>query len=60
MLFFIQILPDFKDIFVSHVTWDDYSNLLKILKRYIMPLKRTPAANSSSHQFQFSIIIFFL
>jgi hypothetical protein len=25
-----------------------------------MPLKRTPAANSSSHQFQFSIIIFFV
>ena len=58
--FYIQILPDFKDIFVSHVTWDDYSNLLKVLKRYTMPLKRTPATDSMSHQFQFSIIILFV
>ncbi|CAF4724635.1 unnamed protein product, partial [Rotaria sp. Silwood2] len=47
----IKILPDNKDVFVSHATWDDYNSMLKVLKRYTMPLKRTSAANSWSHDF---------
>jgi hypothetical protein len=45
-MFFTQILPNNKDVFVSHVTWDTYNSMLKVLKRYIMPLKQTSAANS--------------
>ncbi|CAF4292919.1 unnamed protein product, partial [Adineta steineri] len=42
----IKILPDNKDIFVSHATWDHYSSMLKVLKRYTMPLKRISSDNN--------------
>jgi phosphoribosyl 1,2-cyclic phosphodiesterase len=45
-IFPIQILPDNKDVFVSHATWDHYNSMLKVLKRYTMPLKRTSPTNS--------------
>ena len=47
----IQILPNNKDVFVSHATWDSYNSMLKVLKRYTMPLKRISVGNSSSRQF---------
>ena len=43
---FIQILPDNKDVFVSHATWEGYNSMLKVIKRYEMPLKRTSAPDS--------------
>jgi hypothetical protein len=43
-----QVLPDNKDVFVSHATWDDYEAMLRILKRYTMPLTRTSAVNSNN------------
>ncbi len=45
-MFFTQILPNNKDVFVSHVTWDHYNSMLKVLKRYTIPLKRTSTGNS--------------
>jgi len=38
----IKLLPNNEDLYVSHADWSNYKTMLKILKRYIMPLKRTP------------------
>lgn len=38
----IQILPDKSDVYVSHADWSNYRTMLKVLKRYTMPLKRSP------------------
>ncbi|CAF4013335.1 unnamed protein product [Rotaria sp. Silwood2] len=42
----IKILPDYNDIFVSHADWSNYKTMLKVIKRYVMPLKRSSAAES--------------
>ncbi|CAF0742378.1 unnamed protein product [Adineta steineri] len=42
----IKILPNNTDIFVSHADWSNYRTMLKVIKRYIMPLKRSTAAGS--------------
>ncbi|CAF3461697.1 unnamed protein product [Rotaria socialis] len=43
----IKILPNNSDIFVSHADWSNFRTMLKVIKRYSMPLKRTPMAGSS-------------
>ena len=30
----VKLTPDYKDIFVSHVTWQDYVSMLKVMKYY--------------------------
>jgi hypothetical protein len=35
------MLPDKSDIFVSHADWSHYKTMLKVIKRYTMPLKRS-------------------
>ncbi|CAF4316059.1 unnamed protein product, partial [Rotaria magnacalcarata] len=42
----IKILPNNSDIFVSHADWSNFRTMLKVIKRYSMPLKRTPMAGS--------------
>ncbi|CAF1458588.1 unnamed protein product [Rotaria magnacalcarata] len=43
----IKILPNNSDIFVSHADWSNFRTMLKVIKRYSMPLKRTPMAGST-------------
>jgi hypothetical protein len=50
------MLPNHSDIYVSHADWSGYYTMLKVLKRYIMPLKRSPAVDSWFRQFLFSLI----
>ncbi|NJN36815.1 MAG: hypothetical protein HC794_06860 [Nitrospiraceae bacterium] len=42
------MLPDKSDIFVSHADWSNYRTMLKVIKRYIMPLKRLNVASSKA------------
>uniref|UniRef100_A0A0K0CWA5 Phospholipase B-like n=1 Tax=Angiostrongylus cantonensis TaxID=6313 RepID=A0A0K0CWA5_ANGCA len=43
-----QLLPDFSDIYFSHVTWASYSSMLRMQKRY------TFATNDPGHSYSFS------
>ena len=38
----VKLLPNNKDLYVSHDTWNSYQSMLRILKRYKMPLKKVP------------------
>jgi hypothetical protein len=33
----VKLLPDFSDVYISHVTWSSYSNMLRQWKLYRMP-----------------------
>jgi hypothetical protein len=46
LFFFIQILQNNEDIFVSHADWSNYKSMLKVIKRYTMPLRRTSDPDS--------------
>ncbi|XP_050733452.1 putative phospholipase B-like 2 [Eriocheir sinensis] len=37
----IKLLPGNTDLYVSHVTWNTFQSMLRILKKYIMPFRRT-------------------
>ena len=39
----IKLLPGNKDLFVSHDTWDEYSGMLKIIKKYNFGFRMTAA-----------------
>ncbi|EDO39917.1 predicted protein [Nematostella vectensis] len=36
----VKVLPEHKDIFISHVTWDTYLGMLRIFKMYDFPFTR--------------------
>ena len=46
-----QIVGDYEEIFVSHADWSNYKTMLKVIKRYTMPLNRSAVANSSLEKF---------
>ncbi|MPC85908.1 putative phospholipase B-like 2 [Portunus trituberculatus] len=37
----IKVLPGNTELYVSHVTWNTYQSMLRILKKYIFPFRRT-------------------
>lgn len=37
----IKLLPGNTDLYVSHVTWNTYQSMLRVLKKYIFPFRRT-------------------
>ncbi|VDM63256.1 unnamed protein product [Angiostrongylus costaricensis] len=44
----VKLLPDFSDIYFSHVTWASYSSMLRMQKRY------TFATSDPGHSYSFS------
>ncbi|KAK7934079.1 hypothetical protein WMY93_004975 [Mugilogobius chulae] len=38
----IKLLPDNKDLLISHDTWNTYQSMLRIIKKYIFPFKASP------------------
>ncbi|KAM5192372.1 putative phospholipase B-like 2 [Mantella aurantiaca] len=38
----IKLLPGNKDLLVSHVTWNTYQSMLRIIKKYTLPFRRNP------------------
>ena len=42
----VRVLPDNSDMFVSHDTWNSYQSMLRILKKYKMPLRRSQKGES--------------
>ena len=38
----VRLLPNSTDLYVSHDTWNTYQFMLKILKKYKMPLRKVP------------------
>ena len=36
----VRLLPNNDDIYISHDTWNSYQSMLRILKKYKMPLRR--------------------
>eukprot|EP00092_Neocalanus_flemingeri_P009860 GFUD01010629.1.p1 GENE.GFUD01010629.1~~GFUD01010629.1.p1 ORF type:complete len:562 (-),score=106.79 GFUD01010629.1:392-2077(-) len=38
----VRLLPNNTDLYVSHDTWNSYQSMLRILKKYKMPLKKVP------------------
>lgn len=47
----LKLLPNNADIFVSHADWSNYKTMLKVIKRYIMPVKRSNANGSKMNQY---------
>ncbi|XP_068167042.1 putative phospholipase B-like 2 [Antennarius striatus] len=41
----IKLLPNNKELFVSHDTWNTYGSMLRIMKKYIFPFKVSPSDN---------------
>lgn len=41
----IKVLPGNTDLYVSHVTWNTYQSMLRVLKKYIFPFRRTGASD---------------
>jgi len=44
----IKVLANYSDIYVSHADWSNYRTMLKVLKRYVMPLKRSLVPGSAT------------
>jgi len=42
----IKILPDMSDILTSHVTWNSYESMIRILKKYSFQIHETAAKDS--------------
>ncbi|XP_067135392.1 putative phospholipase B-like 2 [Centruroides vittatus] len=42
----IKFLPGYKDLYVAHDTWNNYTTMLRILKKYVMPLRINTTENS--------------
>ncbi|XP_072271436.1 putative phospholipase B-like 2 [Pyxicephalus adspersus] len=38
----IKLLPGNKELLVSHVTWNTYQSMLRIIKKYTFPFRRNP------------------
>ena len=43
----IKVLPDNSDILTSHVTWNGYSSMIRILKKYTFQVRQTADDESS-------------
>ncbi|XP_015253869.1 PREDICTED: putative phospholipase B-like 2 [Cyprinodon variegatus] len=41
----IKLLPNNKDLLVSHDTWNTYQAMLRVMKKYIFPFKTSPLDN---------------
>ena len=39
--FFLQLLPGNSDLLSAHDTWNSYQSMLRVLKRYRLPYRRT-------------------
>lgn len=53
----VKVLPDSSDIYTSHVTWNAYEAMIRILKKYNFEVHRTSAEDSpliSGHSMSFS------
>ena len=46
----IKLLPGNKDLFISHVTWDSYSGMLRVFKLYDIPVSVSGDKGKSHHQ----------
>lgn len=42
----IKLLPNNKDLLVSHDTWNNYQSMLRIMKKYIFAFKASPLGTS--------------
>ena len=42
----IKVLPDGSDIYTSHVTWNSYQAMIRILKKYTLGIRRTSSPDS--------------
>jgi len=42
----IKVLPDLSDIFTSHVTWNSYESMIRILKKYSFEIHETAEEDS--------------
>ena len=42
----IKVLPDLSDIYTSHVTWNSYESMIRVLKKYTFEIRQT--ANEDS------------
>lgn len=38
----VKIMPDHSDIYFGHVTWGEYAEMLRILKKYVFHYRRSP------------------
>lgn len=53
----VKILPDGSDIYTSHVTWNSYQAMIRILKKYTLGIHRTNEPDSpliAGHSMSFS------
>lgn len=53
----IKVLPGASDIYTSHVTWNGYESMIRILKKYSFEVHRTAAEDSvlvPGHSMSFS------
>ena len=53
----IKVLPDLSDIYSSHVTWNSYESMIRILKKYRLEVRRTADPDSpmiAGHSMSFS------
>lgn len=41
----IKLMPDNKELLISHDTWSSYQTMLRIIKKYKMPFKTFPAGD---------------
>lgn len=42
----VKVLPDGSDIYTSHVTWNSYQAMVRILKKYTLGVRRTSDPDS--------------
>ena len=53
----IKVLPETSDIFTSHVTWNGFESMIRILKKYNFEYRQTASSDSplvSGHSMSFS------
>lgn len=53
----VKVLPDASDIYFSHVTWNSYESMIRLLKKYSFEVHLTAAADSPlvpGHSMSFS------
>lgn len=53
----IKVLPETSDIYTSHVTWNGYESMIRILKKYSLEVHQTAAEDSAlipGHSMSFS------
>ena len=43
----IKLLPGNKDLFTSHITWNGYQSMIRIVKNYIFPFKTAGGADDT-------------